>query len=175
MRFVVGGRELKFEGETGLFFLKIGDELFHFTDGFPEGALRGEGGLAALIFRLFFVPGFEEPDRFGGGGREDFADAGISQAFSGDEGSAARSLIGFVQVVLIVAGVGREFPGANVEHGGRELADEVDIMTDEDKGAGEGLHGPDEGINTGHVQVRGRLIHEEEIWRIEEELAEGES
>ncbi len=50
--------------------------------------------------------------------------------------------------------------------------DEVNIVTDEDDRAGELLERGDQRINAGHVQMRGGLVHQEQVGRVQQEFHE---
>ena len=75
---------------------------------------------------------------------------------------------------MVVAGVMGEFAGMDVDDEVPQGADEIDVVADEDEGAFKLAERVHEGVNAGHVQVGGRLVHEQEVGRVEQELDEGE-
>lgn len=94
---------------------------------------------------------------------------------AGGEGGAGVASFGFFQIVIVVAGVGREAAGVDVEHVFREGADEMHVVADEDEGAFVVLECGDEGVDGLDVEVGRRLIHEEEVRRLHEDAGEGEA
>ena len=93
----------------------------------------------------------------------------------GDEAAAVGCGAGFFEVVFVIAGVGREAAGIDVEDRGGEGADEMDVVADKNKRAFVGLQGGDEGVDAGHVEVRGGFVEEEKVRRAEEQFDEGEA
>ena len=84
-------------------------------------------------------------------------------------------LAGFLEVVVVAAGVGGDFAVVDVQDFGGEGADEMHVVADEDEGAFVAFEGLGETFDAGDVEVGGRLVHEEEVGRIDEEFDEIES
>ena len=93
----------------------------------------------------------------------------------GGEGLAGGACLGLVEVVLVVSGVGGDDAGADVEDVLGHLTDEVHVMADEDEGAFVLIESADEGVDAAHVEMGGGLVHEEEVWRIEQQAHEHEA
>ena len=65
--------------------------------------------------------------------------------------------------------------GVDVENAIRELPDEVNIVGDEHQSAFVGFESQNEGLDCENVEVSGWLIHQENVWGIDEELDEVEA
>jgi len=59
--------------------------------------------------------------------------------------------VGFVEVILITAGVVGELTGVNVDDVVGECADEIDVVADENQGALELIERVGKGVNARHV------------------------
>src|SRR5262245_18021659 len=66
----------------------------------------------------------------------------------------------------------RESPGVDVDDVIGQRADEVNVVADEDERALELIERVKQGVNARHVEMRRRLIHEQEVRRIEQQLHE---
>ena len=62
-----------------------------------------------------------------------------------------------------------------MEDFGGEFTDEMDVMADEDERAFVATEGEDEGFDRMDIEVSGGLIHEEEVWGIDEKFDEIEA
>ena len=62
-----------------------------------------------------------------------------------------------------------------MEHLGCQGADEIDVVRDEDERARVLGQRSDEGVDGGDVEVGGRLVHEEQVRRVEQELHQREA
>ena len=71
--------------------------------------------------------------------------------------------------------VRRQPARVDVQDHARELADEIDVVADEDERALVRLERADERVDAGHVEVRRRLVHQQEVRRVEKKLHERES
>lgn len=168
--FKLGGDfgQASFEGENSFFEVSdLGSVLF----------LELAFGLAGFGFGSFLLFAFARGRNFvwgGGRGRGEWGDGlGVGELFTGSQGRPFRGGTGFVEVVLIVAGVRGEVTGTDVENGGGHGADEVNIVADKDEGAFILAKRGDEGVDRADVQVGGRFVHEEEIGWIEQKFDQG--
>ena len=150
-------------GDFGLFGFEIDDFLFQDTDVFAEFA-DFAGGRFGFAGRSG-----------GGGGFFGFGLFGAVVGEAGSEGGAGVGGLGFVQVVFVVAGVVGELAAVDVEDVFREGLDEVNVVRDEDQGAFVGAQGHDERVDRLDVEVRGGLVHEQQVGRADEEAGEGEA
>jgi hypothetical protein len=79
------------------------------------------------------------------------------------------------EVIIVTTGVMTQLAVADVHHMIGELADEEDVVADEDHGAVELLQGAKQGFGAGDIEVIGGLVHEQEVGRIEQQLDEREA
>ena len=160
----VGRRIFERGGDLGLFGFELGNFFLQRADFFAE--------FADFVGRGFFRD-------WGGGGRGSFGGRGglfgpgVGEA--GGEGGAGIGGFRFLEEIIVVAEVRREAAAVDVEDILREGADEVHVVTDEDERAFVVFQRVDEGVDRLDVQVRRRLVHEEEIWRLHEDAGEGEA
>src|SRR5215472_10396230 len=56
-----------------------------------------------------------------------------------------------------------------------QSANEINIMTDEDQSPLKLVEGVGQSVDAGHVQVRGRFIHEQKVRRIQQEFDQREA
>jgi hypothetical protein len=91
------------------------------------------------------------------------------------QGLAGGAGFGFVEVVLIISGVGRDDTGADVQDLLGHLADKMNVMADEDERAFVLLQRADERVDAAHVEMCRRLVHEQEVRRIEQQTHEHET
>src|SRR5256885_7198018 len=64
----------------------------------------------------------------------------------------------------------RRMASVDVDNVVGQRADKINVVADEDEGALELLEGVSQRVNTGHVEMRRRLIHEEQVWGVEQQL-----
>ena len=159
-------RTFELTGELGLLGFEGGHRLFEFANLRPQFA-----DLTGAEFERRCGRGFRSDRRRLRGSL--LQGAGIGEA-RGEPGALVDGLR-FVEVVLVVAGVVREPAGVDVEDQRRQRADEIDVMADEYQRAFVLLEGVDERIDRGDVEVGRRLIHEQEIRRIDEQASEREA
>src|SRR4030088_1538954 len=62
-----------------------------------------------------------------------------------------------------------------MQDAGGDRADEMDVVADEDERSVILLERADEGVDRADIEMRGRLIHEQEIWRIEQQFDQSQS
>jgi len=125
------------------------------------------GGALALRGGRFFCNG-------GRAGRS--SRPALSRDRLGGEGEAfGAEEAGFFEEVIVATGVGGHLAGVDVEDSVGELSDEVHIVGDEDEGAFVGFEREDERFDGEDVEVGGRLVHQENIRGIDEELDEVEA
>ena len=160
----VGRGVLQRGGDIGLLRLELGNSFLQLADFLAVFADFVRGG--------FFCGGHGGGFR-GGRGGGGLLGTGVGEA--GGEREAGVGGLGFLQIIIVVAGVGREAAAVDVEHGLRKGADEVHVVTDEDERAFVILQRADEGVDRLDVQVGRRLVHEEEIRRFDEDAGEGEA
>src|ERR1035441_8944911 len=79
---------------------------------------------------------------------------------------------GFLQEIFVAADIGRHLTGVDVQHLGREVADEMHIVRNEDQRAFVAFQRERERLDGVDVEVRGRFVHEQEVRRVHEELDE---
>ena len=75
---------------------------------------------------------------------------------------------------MVIAGVRRELAGVDVQDAGRDRADEMDVVADENERPFVLFERADQGIDRADIEVRRRLIHEQQIGRMEQQLDERE-
>lgn len=78
---------------------------------------------------------------------------------SDDCGAVVGEAAGFVEEVVVSAGVGGDFPSLYVEHFSGKFSDEVHVVRDEDEGAFVLFEGEDEGFDGDDVEVGGWFVH----------------
>jgi hypothetical protein len=83
--------------------------------------------------------------------------------------------LGFLEVVVVVAGVGGEPAAVHMQDCLRERADEIHVVADEEQRALVVLEGVDERVDRGDVEVRRRLVHQQQVGRVDEEAGEREA
>src|SRR5579862_4233168 len=89
------------------------------------------------------------------------------------EGSAfVAQGAGFLEEIIIPAGVGHDLAGVHVQNFRGEFPDEMNVVRDEDQCPFVRLQGEDERLDSMNVEMGGRLIHEKEVWRVDEEFDE---
>ena len=101
----------------------------------------------------------------------------VGQALAGrgrGERHAGRGGLGLLQVVVVVAGIGRQHAGVDVEHLGGDGADEIDVVADEDERADELAERGHQRVDAGDVEVGRRLVHQQQVGRVEQQLHQGE-
>ena len=91
--------------------------------------------------------------------------AGVGEA--GGEGGTFVARLRFFEVVAVVSGVRRQATGVHVEYRLGNLADEVHVVADKEERAFVGLQGGDERVDRHNVEVRRRLVHEQEVRRVD--------
>ena len=156
----VSGRVGKFSGDLRLLGFQFRDLLFTLRDigfQFPD---IGSGGLGGGL-GLFGLRGFI------------LLRSSIGEA-SG-EGGALVARLGFFEVVGVVAGIRRQASGMHVQYGLGDFADEVHVVADEEERAFVVLQGGNQRINRHDIEVRGRLIHQQEVRRIDHQLHQREA
>src|ERR1039458_1165925 len=89
-----------------------------------------------------------------------------------ERGAGVVRRAGLLQEIFVAADVGRHLAGVDVQHLGREMADEMHIMRNEDQRAFVSLQRERERLNRVDVEVRGRFVHQQQVRRIHEELDE---
>ena len=77
---------------------------------------RGGNGLALLGFLALLFLGLEAGTFLARRGDGGLGGTGIGQLLAGDEALLFRTGARFIEVIIVIAGVGRELPGADVEH-----------------------------------------------------------
>ena len=149
----IGRRVGELGGELGLLGFEVGHLLFalgdfglQFTD---IGSGRFDGSL-----RFFDLGGFF------------LLRAGVGEA-GGQRGAFVAGLR-LLEVVGVVAGVLGQAAGVHVQHRLRDLADEVHVVAHEVERAFVGLQGGDERVDRHDVEVGRRLVHEQEVRRVDE-------
>lgn len=176
---LVGFRFFQFGGDFGEACFEGEDSLFEVIDLGSVLFLKLALGLAGFGFGSFLFFGFAGGGgifRGSGGGREDGSKGlGIGKLFPRGEGGAFGGSTRFIEVVLIVARIGGEVTGADMEDSGGHGPDKVDVVADEDEGALVLAKGGDEGVDGTDVQMGGGLVHEEEIGGIEQKFDQGEA
>ena len=75
---------------------------------------------------------------------------------------------------MVIARVGRELAGVDVQHALRDRADEMDVVADENERPFVLRERADERVDRADVEMRRRLVHEQEIRRIEQQLDQRE-
>jgi hypothetical protein len=107
------------------------------------------------------------------------AGRGVLQGDAVDEARRQRGArvrgLRLLQVVVVVAGVGRQPARVHVQDVLRQGADEVHVVADEDERPVVRLERAHEGVDRGDVEVRRRLVHQEEVRRLDEEAREREA
>ena len=156
----IGGGVGEFGGELGLLRFEVGDLLLALRDlGLELTDIRG-GGLDRGL-GLFGLRGF------------DLLRSGIGEA-GGQRGAFVAGL-GFLEIVGVVARILRQAAGVHVEDRLGDLADEVHVVADEVERAFVGLQGGDERVDRHDVEVRRRLVHEQEVRRVDQQLHQRET
>ena len=94
---------------------------------------------------------------------------------AGGQGGAFVAGLGLLEVVGVVARVLRQAAGVHVQDRLGDLADEVHVVADEVERAFIGLQGGDERVDRHDVEVRRRLVHEQEVRRVDQQLHQREA
>src|SRR5450432_4523882 len=68
----------------------------------------------------------------------------------------------------------RELAGVNVGDAAGECADKINVVADENECAFELFQRINERVNARHVEVRRRLVHEQQVRRVEQQFHERE-
>src|SRR6266850_2451699 len=77
---------------------------------------------------------------------------------------------GLFEVILVIARVVRQLTDADAHDVVGQNADEIDVVADENERAFVTVQSGGERVDARNVEMRGRLVHQDQVGRIEEEL-----
>ena len=83
--------------------------------------------------------------------------------------------LGFIEIILIAAGIMRQAAGVDVDDVIREGANEINIVADENERALELIEREGQRIDARHIEMRRGLVHQQQVRRIEQQLHEREA
>ena len=105
------------------------------------------------------------------------ANADLSNAtlFRSEREALGAEEAGFLEEVVVAAGVGVDLPRIDVKDAVGEFSEEVDIVRDEHQRAFVGFQREDEGLHGQDIEVGCRLVHQEKVRGIHQKLHEVEA